>query len=236
VTPDLQWLWLGLVGSAALWIGVGRARGTAVGRGLPRLVDDPRRMALLCGLPFALRLVRIGGATAPDVHPPLTLPLAAWAAWIVSLLLLATAFVFARRPPGARLALPALLPVGALLAFVLMGWADSPFDRQGLERALDEHAALAARLADEVPAAYTELREEVDGEVKSELEKARGRATALFESRGLTPAVALLDERRDALEKRTGQWRERVERHRQELELQRRQERERAEATYSSSW
>lgn len=234
MTRDLQWLLFAATGAVALFLAlraVTRRRAPAAKP--PHLAADPTRVVLIVGLPFAFRLLQVGGAdVSPGAFPAVTLPLAAWSVWLVALLLLAVPVVlwWWRRSGGF---LPAALLAVSFAAVLAMGAADSPFDRPRLEEALRRHEAFCRGLASDVPEQHAEIRAAAEEAIAAELAAARAKATEVFELRGTTPAVALLDARRPDLELRALEWRRRVETRERELAEQRRRERQAQEERYS---
>jgi hypothetical protein len=233
VTGDLQWIAFAVVGvvTADLMLRAAERRRLPVASP-PNLLGDPTRVALLGCLPFAIRLIELGRADARSAtYPPVTLPLAAWSVWVACLLLLAVPVLISRRRrrhgngPLASLAL-------GIAAVVAMGVADSPFDRPRLDQALERHEAYCLGLRRDVPEQLTDIRADLDREIAAEIEAARKEATALFESRGTPPALDLLEARRVRLEAHAGEWRRKVELRRQELEEERRRQREAQESSY----
>ena len=237
MTSELAWLRFAIVGVVSIDLMLRYAERRRPVTSPPHLMGDVPRVALLGTVPFAVRLLQSGGVNArADAYPPMTLPMAAWSIWVVSLLLLALPLLMSRRRRKRGGGPLAALGV-AIAAVLVMGAADSPFDQARFEEALQRHVAYCKTLRDEVPeaAAYTDIRAELDAEIGDEIDAARSQGRAVFESRGTSPAVELLEERRAKLEKGMTEWRRRVAEREKEIEDRRRREREARESSYYSS-
>lgn len=232
MTCEIQWLTLGGTGGVLLGLALRTRRREPSGTDVPDLLHDRTRVTILCGLPFLIRLLQVGSPDfLPKTCPPMTLPIASWSIWYLSLILLALPVLYALGADPERRK-PWLLPFG-LTAGVLVMWgglASSPFDQSRFDQALAGHEAFCKGRLPEIPDSFPDLRDTSRRMLENELRVARETGSSLFASRGAPPVESMLLERRGAVERQASDLARLLEQRERDERIAREQRRRMEEA------